>query len=99
MTQEFIVVDDGTGRVNGVPKKVTRRQALQALFARRGITEEMIEAAIGEHMESPSRELALIEFRASLEFERARPLVVAMGPLLGLTPIDLDHLFVVAETL
>lgn len=94
---EFIVVDDGTGRINGVPKKVFRRQALQALFALRGITAEMIEAAIAASTDSP--ELALIEFRDSLEFERGRPLVVAMGPLLGLTPVDLDHLFVVASTL
>lgn len=82
-----------------VPEKVSRRQALQALFSLRNITMQEIEAAIGTGMESPDRELALIEFREAQEFERARPLVVAMGPLLGLTPPDLDHLFVVADTL
>lgn len=81
-----------------VPAKVTRRQALQALFLA-GKPQADIEAAITAAFASPQKELALIELRESLEFERNRPMVQALGPLLGLSSTDIDNLFITASTL
>lgn len=81
-----------------VPKQVTRSQALQALFLA-GKTSSDIETAISAALPSPQKELALIEFKESLHFERARPLVNNLGPLLGLSSTDIDNLFITAATL
>ena len=81
-----------------VPEKVSRRQALQAMFLA-GITNENVEAAIASHLVSPYKELALIEWKESLEFERSRQLVNNMGPLLNLTTDDIDNLFIAAAKL
>lgn len=80
-----------------VPEKVTRRQALQALFLDGKL--DLVEPAIEANFTSPQKELALIEWRDSLDFYRDRPLVHAMGTLLGLTESDIDDLFVTANTL
>ena len=81
-----------------VPEKVTRRQALQALFLA-GITDEAVVAAISSHLPSPQKELALIEWNAAQDFERSRALVVNMGPLLNLTADEIDNLFIAAAGL
>jgi hypothetical protein len=81
-----------------VPQSVTRRQALQALFLA-GKTAADIETAISNALSSPQKDLALIEFRESLDFERSRPLVNALGPLLGLSHTDIDNLFITAGSL
>jgi hypothetical protein len=84
-------------RVASVPLKVTRRQARQALFLA-GVTSANVETAINT-LPSPHKELAMIEWEDSLEFERSRALVVSMGPLLGLTALQLDNLFIAAAKL
>ena len=86
------------GAPDRVPAKVTRRQALQALRLR-GITEADIEAKIAGIENVLQRDLALIEFRSSLEFERHRPLVIQIGKALELTDADMDQLFIIAATL
>ncbi len=80
-----------------IPQKVTRRQARQALFLA-GVASATVEAAINT-LPSPQKELAMIEWEDSLEFERHRALVVNMGPLLGLTALQLDQLFITAASL
>jgi hypothetical protein len=80
----------------GVPQEVTRRQGIQALLLE-GVTEAMVEQKITEMVADPlQRDLALVEFRASQVFLRQRPLVVQIGPALGL---DLDALFIKAKSL
>lgn len=69
--------------VEPIPAKVTRRQALSALFLN-GVTKEMIEAKITELLPSPQKDLALIEFRESLEFEYDRALTTTMAAAFGL---------------
>ncbi len=79
-----------------VPQKVTRRQALSALLIN-GVTAAMIETAINAlPVSTLEKGLALIEFRESLEFEYARPLVIQMCAAMSL---DRDELFIFAETL
>lgn len=78
------------------PEEVTRRQGIQALLLE-GVTEAMVEAKITEMVTDPlQRDLALAEFRTSQVFQRYRPLVVQIGPALGL---DLDALFIKAKSL
>ena len=79
-----------------VPFKVTRRQALSALRIN-SVTSADVEAAI-EAMPVPQlqKDLALIEFRESQEFEYARPLVIQMCAAMGL---DRDELFILAGSL
>lgn len=80
-----------------VPKAVTRRQGLQALFKKHRLTEQMVADKIIEMVADPDEQyLALTEFKTSQTFERNRPLVLVMGAALGL---DLDELFIYAATL
>jgi hypothetical protein len=79
-----------------VPAKVTRRQALSALRIK-NISAAAIEVAI---MALPTSQLnidlALIDFRESLEFEYTRPLVIQLCTAMGL---DRDDLFRLAGSL
>lgn len=79
-----------------IPAKVTRRQALSALRIK-GITAAMVEAAINALPASQLEiDLALIEFRESLEFEYTRPLLIQMCAAMSL---DRAELFVLAGSL
>lgn len=87
---------DGWTLVAVVPEEVTRRQGIQALLLE-GVTEAMVEAKIIELITDPLQQaLALAEFRTSTVFQRYRPLVVQIGPALGL---DLNAVFTVAASL
>ena len=83
-----------------VPAEISRRQALQALYLRTpSIAVADIEAAIIAHTSGAAQGLALIELRESQVFERARPLVGSIGAVLGLSPADMDALFIQAAAL
>lgn len=80
-----------------VPREVSRRRGLQALYKMYSITETAIEAKIVEAITNPDEQyLALTEFRTSQTFERHRALVVMMGTMLDL---DLDALFILASNI
>jgi hypothetical protein len=79
-----------------VPALVTMRQARLALFANGKL--DAVGPAINS-LPSPTKEQAQIEWDYSSSVERNRPLVQALGPLLGLTEEDLDNLFIQAATL
>lgn len=81
-----------------VPASVTRRKACQALLLS-GITKEMVTTALQNIPDPLERGLAMIEWEDSLEFERNRPLVAAVGTLFGLTDEQLDELFITAGNL
>ena len=81
-----------------VPASVTRRKARQALLLS-GITKEMVTTALQNIPDPLERGLAMIEWEDSLEFERDRPLVAAMGALFGLNEEQLDELFITAGSL
>lgn len=82
-----------------VPAEVTRRQALQQLRIE-GITEDQIITNINA-MEIPQlqKDLALIEFKESQVFERARPLVSTLGAMLGKDSAGIDAMFISAAKL
>jgi hypothetical protein len=85
-----------------VPSSVTRRQARQALLLA-GLLDN-VPAAIalldnGTPEGNQQMRLAQIEWEDSLEFERARPLVIEIGAAIGLDAEQLDALFITAATL
>jgi hypothetical protein len=85
-----------------VPAKVTRRQARQALLLE-GLLDD-IPAAIaalddGTPGGNQKMRMAQIEWEDSLEFERARPLVIEIAAAIGLDATALDQLFITAAGL
>lgn len=79
-----------------VPQSVTMRQARVALN-RAGML-ATVNAAIAA-MAGPAGDEARIEWEFSSEVLRDKPLVAAMGTILGLSGAQLDALFVTAATL
>lgn len=79
-----------------VPQSVTMRQARLALLAAGQL--EAVAPAIAS-MPSPAKEQAGIEWEYSTTVERNRPLVLTLGPALGLDAAALDALFVAAAAL
>lgn len=79
-----------------VPAAVTMRQARLALLGA-GLLSS-VDAAI-DAMSEPSRSAARIEWEYSNELQRSNQLLLALGPALGLSPQQIDELFVVASAL
>lgn len=75
---------------------VTMRQARMALFSSGQLSS--VDSAIAS-MPSPQKELAQIEWDYGSTIERTSPLVVGLGPALGLDSVALDDLFKIAGTL
>jgi hypothetical protein len=85
-----------------VPAAVTRRQARQALLLK-GVLDDVPVAIAALDDGTPEgnqkMRLAQIEWEDSLEFERARPLVIEIAGAIGLDAAALDQLFVTAAGL
>lgn len=79
-----------------VPQAVTMRQARLALLGA-GLLSS-VDAAI-ENMSDPTRSAARIEWEYSNELQRSNQLLLALGPALGLSPQQIDDLFVAASAL
>lgn len=79
-----------------VPPSVTMRQARLALL-QAGML-DAVNAAIAA-LPGASGEAARIEWDYSSEVHRNRPLVLSLGPALGLSSETLDQLFITAATL
>jgi hypothetical protein len=80
-----------------VPEEITPRQGRQALFLS-GITEATVLAAFNS-LSDPTKTMALIEWEYSTAFVRSNPLINNMGAALGLTPAQIDALFILGATL
>lgn len=76
---------------------VTPRQIKQALVLS-GISLSTIESALNS-LSEPKKSLAIIEWQESNMFVRNRPLVAAVGQMLGWTSQQLDDLWLFAGTL
>ncbi len=74
-----------------VPQQVTRRQAKQALLLA-GLLSN-VQPAIDAIPDATQRALAQLEWDESLNFERHRPILIALAGALGLDSDDLDDLF------
>lgn len=85
-----------------IPAKVTRRQARQALLLE-GLLDDVPVAIAqlddGTPEGNQKMRMAQIEWEDSLEFERARPLVIEIAEAIGLDSERLDALFVAAAGL
>ena len=79
-----------------VPQAVTMRQARLALLGA-GLLSSVNTAVAS--MTGEQGDAARIEWEFSSEVRRTQPLVLAMGPILGLTDAQLDALFVAAAAL
>lgn len=66
------------------PAPITQRQ-LALWLLRNGITEAMVEAAIGQIPDETQRAEALIEWRKSNAYDRDHPFVAMVGAMLGFT--------------
>lgn len=82
---------------NTVPLSVTPRQIRTALVLS-GISLSSIEAII-DSLPSPNKEIALIAWEYSVEFQRNNPLINQLAPLLGLSSKQIDDIFILASTL
>jgi hypothetical protein len=80
-----------------VPQSVTRRQARQAL--RLAGLLGSVQAAIDSIPDDLQRDLAQIEWDDSQEFQRHRPLLIALATQMELTSEQLDNLFRTAAAL
>ncbi len=79
-----------------VPSFVTMRQARLALYGA-GLLAG-VEAAITA-LPEPAKTAASIEWNYSQEVQRSKGLVVQLGAALGLSPAQIDALFLTAQTL
>lgn len=80
-----------------VPERVSRRQARQALLLA-GLLGH-VQPAIDAIPDPIQRAMAQIEWDDSQEFERRRPLVIAIGSAIGCDAAALDALFISAAGL
>ncbi len=81
-----------------VPVAVPMASALVVML-RAGITEEAITAAINAMPDAQANAEALLMLRRSHQIRRQHPLVLALGPALGLTTEQVDDLFRAAAAL
>lgn len=79
-----------------VPAAVTMRQARLALLGAGKLA--AVDAAING-MSEPTKSAARIEWEYSGEVQRHNGFVSALGPALGLTPDQIDQLFIAASKL
>lgn len=80
-----------------VPVVVTKRQAREALIDAGLLA--AAEAALNAIPDPVARAKALNNWEHAQEFERNHPLVLALGPALGLDAAGLDQLFATAAAL
>jgi hypothetical protein len=76
---------------------VSPRQIRQALLIS-GASLSQIDTALNS-LPEPTKSMALVEWEYSVTFQRNRPLVNAVGQLLGWTSTQLDNLWKFAATL
>lgn len=82
-----------TPTVDGIPTRVTMRQARLALLGAGKLA--VVDAAI-DGMPEPQKSAARIEWEYSTEVQRNNGFVAALGPALGMTEEQIDALFVAA---
>lgn len=98
--EDFEVIDqdliDASQPQSPVPQVVTMRQARLALLGANKLA--AVDTAI-DALPEPTKSIARIEWDYSSEVHRNKPLVLTLGPALGLTTQQLDDLFRLAVTL
>lgn len=95
MTPEEVAEADKPTPV--VPQIVTMRQARLALLSV-GLLDD-VEDAIESIPDLKTRRAAQIDWEYATDVRRDSPLIVQLGPSLGLTGTQIDELFILAATL
>jgi len=90
-------IDPSNASGQTVPLEVTPRQAELALLA--AGMDGAVDAAIAAMPAGPAKRAAEITWRRSVAVQRYHPMIVALGPQLGLTSEQIDALFVAAKGL
>lgn len=88
--------DDGQPSPAKVPASVTPRQIRLALV-QSGISLASIDAIIAA-MPEPDQTLTRVNWEYAIEISRTDPLIDGVGALMGLTPSQIDDLFILAGT-
>lgn len=96
LTQEEIEEILSRSPVDTTPKSVTMRQARLALM-RAGFLQSVNNTI--QAMTGPQGEAARIEWDYSNEVRRDQPLTIALAQAIGMTPEQMDNLFVEAAKL
>lgn len=89
-------IEDYITRPIAVPAAVTMRQARLALLEAGKLS--MVPVII-DSLPSPMKEAANIEWEYSSEVQRHNGFVAQIGPALGMTPAEIDSLFIRASQL
>lgn len=92
----FDTLDEAMSALRAAPQSVTKRQARQALILMG--KDEFVVAALDAIPGIPGK-MARAEWQDSNVIERHRPLVAQMGNALGMSPAQIDELFILAATL
>jgi hypothetical protein len=82
---------------NPIPAPVTPRQLRLTLLSQ-GITSDDIIAQLNT-LSEPTKTQALIQWDYSIDFDRTDPLVCQIGDALGLTPSQMDDMWIAAGEL
>lgn len=78
---------------------LTPRQLRLAIVVHADISLASVQAAIDAIPDPTEREAAQVEWDYATKFERLHPTILRLGASLGLTPEQIDDLWVIAETL
>lgn len=79
-----------------VPKQISRKQARLALH-QTGHFQTVVDLI--SSMPEPDKTINTIQWDDSPSYERTNPYLIALGSAIGLTSIDIDNLFILAEAL
>lgn len=86
---------DGSQIVRRVPEEITARQAYQALILVNKL--HLVQPAINAISDPVQQALVQAEWDKSQVFQRNRPALIALATGIGMTPSDLDALFILGE--
>ena len=92
---EAMQVEDDTVQV---PEKISNLQ-LRSQLILQGFDLNLIEQTFNRISDATQRELIITAWEYATNFYRNNPMIVAMGNLLGLTPSQVDEIFINASKL
>ena len=81
-----------------VPEKISNLQLRSQLIIQ-GFDLELIEQTFNQIADATQRGLVVTAWEYATNFYRNNPMIVAMGNLLGLTPAQVDEIFIKASKL
>lgn len=77
---------------------LSRRQ-LRLVLLKNGITTQMVDQSIAAMPEGMDKEMALIEWQDASTFYRTNPTLIMVAQTLGISPTDVDAMWLAAKSL